>query len=102
MRVISRILKYFRGKQSHQTNDWSPQGLEDSESPDKGKSTEEDKGIIFYIDCPCKCGRAIRMVLTPAKPDKKYDIPEIGNKFWQQLVGENGLEAAIEYLHENA
>ena len=42
------------------------------------------------------------MVLTPAKPNKQYDIPEIGNKFWQQLVGENGLEAAIEYLHENA
>jgi len=103
MKVITKILKYFRGNKTYQEpTNWEPPRREEGNSPDKGKTDEEAPSILFYIDCPCQCGRAIRMALTPAKPDKDYDIPVIGNKFWQQLVDENGLEAAIEYLHENA
>ncbi len=104
MGVFARILRYFHGKRAEQTpNGWRlPEWDAEGDSLDKGKFEETAESILFYIDCPCQCGRAIRMVLTPAKPNKQYDIPEIGNKFWQQLVGENGLEAAIEYLHENA
>ena len=103
MRVIARILQYFRENRTYRTPiDWNPPERDEGDSPDKGKIDEEAPSILFFIDCPCQCGRAIRMALTPAKPDKEYDIPEIGNKFWQQLVDENGLEGAIEYLHENA
>jgi hypothetical protein len=76
--------------------------LKNSESPGKEKFTGDKKGILFYIDCPCNCGRAIRMVLPSAKPVEDYNIPKIGNKFWQRLVNEKGLEEAIEFLHENA
>lgn len=103
MKVIAKILQYFRGNRTHETlEDWNPPPRDEGDFPDKGKIDDEAASILFFIDCPCQCGRAIRMALTPAKPDKDYDIPEIGNKFWQQLVDENGLEAAIEYLHDNA
>lgn len=103
MRVVSRILRYFRKKDACSApNDWGSKWPDDHESPDTGRASSAAESILFYLDCPCGCGRSVRMVLSPARPGKQYDIPKIGNKFWRQLVDENGLEAAIEYLHENA
>ena len=50
----------------------------------------------FYIICPCNCGRALPIEYSPFA----NDIPEFGNKIWQHLVHERGLEGAIQYLHE--
>ena len=104
MRVLTKILRFFRGNRTNQpSKDWTPPTRNERDSAgDKGKFEGPAESILFFIDCPCECGRAIRIALTPARPDKEYDIPAIGNKFWQQLVDEYGLEAAIEYLHENA
>lgn len=104
MGAFSRILQFFHGNKTHQkTNDWYlPERDDKGQSPDKGLSGDEEESILFFIDCPCSCGRAIRLALPSEKPDINYDIPKIGNKFWQQLVSENGLEGAIEFLHENA
>ncbi len=52
----------------------------------------------FYIVCPCNCGRALPIEYSPFA----NDIPEFGNKIWQHLVHERGLEGAIQYLHEKA
>ncbi len=51
---------------------------------------------FFYIVCPCNCGRALPIEYSPFA----NDVPEFGNKIWQHLAHEKGLEGAIEYLHE--
>jgi len=99
MGVISKIVQYFRGTRALGNSNRSSHPSIPTEDKDQPQGAEN---ILFYIDCPCDCGRSIRMVLSPVKPNKQYDIPGIGNKFWRQLVDRNGLEAAVEYLHENA
>ncbi|MEE9241456.1 MAG: hypothetical protein V3U53_09755 [bacterium] len=58
--------------------------------------------ILFYIVCPCNCGRAIKVEVypVPGHEDHIKDVEEVGNNIWQHLVGEYGLEGAIQYLHE--
>ena len=70
--------------------------------PDEETFEESSEDILFYMDCPCKCSRIIRILLSPEKPDQKFHIPDIANKFWRNLVDEYGLKSAIEFLHENA
>ncbi len=64
------------------------------------KSTSEPtgKGATFYIVCPCECGRAYPVKYTPGSSD----VSELGNKLWQNMASEKGLEGAIEFLHVNA
>ncbi len=62
--------------------------------------------ILFYIICPCNCGRAIELKIEdiPAHSHEKaaQEIPEIGIRIWQGLVDAKGLEGAIQFLHERA
>lgn len=51
---------------------------------------------FFFIICPCNCGRALPIEYSPFA----NDIPEFGNKIWQYLVDDKGLEGAVQYLHE--
>ncbi len=55
------------------------------------------ENAFLYIVCPCNCGRALAVEYT----SHSGDVSEFGNKIWRQLACENGLEGAIEYLHEN-
>lgn len=58
--------------------------------------------ILFYIECPCNCGRAVKVEVypVPGYEDHVKDIQEVGNSIWQHLVNEHGMEGAIQYLHE--
>ena len=66
----------------------------------KKKPRSNAASALFYIECPCHCGRALPIEYTPRA--NRIDINQFGNKIWTRLVSENGFEGAIEFLHENA
>ena len=71
---------------------------------EKGEFEPMSEEILFYIICPCNCGRAIELKIEdfPAHSHEKVvqGIPETGNRIWQCLVDAKGLEGAIQFLHE--
>lgn len=58
--------------------------------------------VLLYLECPCNCGRAFKVdvIHKPGAEDFVRNVEEVGNKVWQFLVNENGLEGAIQFLHE--
>ena len=58
--------------------------------------------VLLYLECPCNCGRAFKVdvIQKPGAEDFVRNVEEVGNKVWQFLVNENGLEGAIQFLHE--
>ncbi len=65
-----------------------------NENNEAADPTEE---MLFYIVCPCNCGRAVPLTCT------SYSgyISELANQVWQRVVSEKGLESAIEFIHES-
>ena len=61
------------------------------------EASEPTEERLLYIICPCNCGRAVPLTCT----SYSGDISELANQIWQQLASENGLEGAIEFLHES-
>ena len=58
--------------------------------------------VLLYLECPCNCGRVVKIDVMPEPGAEEFvrDIEKVGNKIWQTLVNEKGLEGAIQFLHE--
>ncbi len=63
---------------------------------EKNEASEPTEEMLFYIVYPCNCGRAAPFTCTSFTGD----ISELANQVWQRTASENGLEGAIEFLHE--
>ncbi len=65
-----------------------------NENNEAADPTEE---MLFYIVCPCNCGRAVPFMCTSCSGD----ISELANQIWKKTTNAKGLEGTIEFLHES-
>jgi hypothetical protein len=63
---------------------------------EKNGASEPTEEVLFYIVCPCNCGRAAPFTCA----SYPGDISKLAKQVWQRIAGEEGLEGAIEFLHE--